>query len=694
MVKAIKKIVKWTLGIISMIALIIIISGATVFYYLYNTLPDPIPEVMFAAPQSTKILDRSGLLLYEASGEVRRTHIPLTLIPKYLRDATIAIEDKNFYHHPGFDTVAIIRAVVANYTHKEIKQGASTLTQQLARTILLNRDPTYTRKIKELILALKIEHRYSKDEILELYLNNIPYGSNAYGVEAASHVYFGKTVSNLSLKEATYIAALPKAPTIYSPYGPNVDQLHERANLVIKKMQELGYVSTIETWLVLNEDKTKFNNISTPIRAPHFVFYVLDILARQYGEEKIRQGGMRVYTSLDYNKQQLAERIIADRSKINEKKFQATNAALVATDPTTGEILAMVGSRDYFRARDGNVNVALRPRQPGSSFKPYVYVTALEKNFSPSTIIVDSPTNFAAYNNGVSYVPRNYSGRNYGKVTLRQALSGSLNVPAVKVLVAVGINNAINTAEKLGISTLKDRKRFGPAIVLGGAEVKLLDHTAGLGTFGNQGIYQTPTPILHIENPDGKIIFQQEKKIGKQAINPQAAYLISNILSDNEARKFIFGIRNKLAIPRRQVAVKTGTTQDFRDAWTVGYAPGLAVGVWVGNNDNAPMKKGADGSVVAAPIWREFISQALSVRPNMAFKKPKEIVELRVDKYTGKPLAKGAKFGNLEIFASYNAPKPKNPPSAIKTVVQKSQKAKKVLNEKVLSTVSVNKNNP
>lgn len=674
MLGAIKKIFKIALLLSSMIALILLVSGATVLYFLFNTLPDPTREVMFSAPQSTKILDRRGNLLYEASGEVKRTHIALATLPKYLRDATIAIEDRNFYQHHGFDPVAIVRAAVANYTHKQIKQGASTLTQQLARTILLNRDPSYVRKIKELVLAIKIEYRFEKDEILELYLNNIPYGSTAYGVEAASRLYFGKSAANLTIKEAAYIAALPKAPTIYSPYGPNVEQLHERANLVVDKMREQGYITDKESREALSSPNPSFNNISDPIKAPHFVFYVLDKLARDYGEEKVRYGGLRVYTTLDLDKQLLAERIITDRAKINEKKYKATNAALVALDPANGDVLAMVGSRDYFKTKDGNVNVALRPRQPGSSFKPYVYAAALERNFSPSTVIVDAPTNFAAYNNGVSYVPRNYSGRNYGRVTVRQALSGSLNVPAVKVLVSVGINTAIDTAERLGISTLKDRKRFGPALVLGGAEVKLLEHTAGLGSFGNQGVYQAPSPILKIEEPSGKIIFEKKTSAGRQAIKTQAAYLISNILSDNEARKFIFGARNKLAIPGRQVAVKTGTTQDYRDAWTVGFTTDIAVGVWVGNNDNSPMGQKADGSVVAAPIWREFISQVLSVRPKVAFKRPKEIVELRADRVTGKALPKEAKIGKLELFASYNAPKPKMPTPAPKPAVKKTKK--------------------
>lgn len=655
----IKKFLRLALLLLSMAVLTIGISATAVLYFLFNTLPDPTREVMTSAPQSTKIFDRHGTLLYEASGEVKRTPVPLASLPQHLRDATIAIEDRNFYQHHGFDPIAIARAAWANYTHKAIRQGASTLTQQLARTILLNRDPSYVRKIKELVLAVKIEYRFSKDEILELYLNNIPYGSTAYGVEAASRLYFGKGAEDLTLKETAYLAALPKAPTIYSPYGPEVDQLHARANLVISKMREQGFIDDEQELAALSAPNPSFNNTADPIKAPHFVFYVLDKLARQYGEEFVRYGGLKVVTTLDLDKQRLAEAIIADRAKVNERKYRATNAALVALDPSDGEVLAMVGSRDFFRARDGNVNVALRPRQPGSSFKPYVYVTALESKFSPSTVIVDAPTNFAAYNNGVGYVPRNYSGKNYGRVTVRQALAGSLNVPAVKVLVAVGINNAINTAEKLGLSTLKDRKRFGPALVLGGAEVKLLEHTAGLGAFGNQGIYQAPEPILKIEDPSGKVIYQFKKKPGKSAVHPEAAYLVSHILSDNQARKFIFGMRNKLEIPGRQVAVKTGTTQDYRDAWTVGYTSDLAVGVWVGNNDNSPMGEKADGSVVAAPIWREFMSRTLAVRPKTSFKRPKGVAELKVNRATGLPLPPSIKYGPTDLFAAYNAPKAK-----------------------------------
>jgi 1A family penicillin-binding protein len=628
------------------------------FVYLYITLPDPTPTIMTGAPKSTHILDRHGSLLYEVHGDVKRTPLPLERIPEYAKHATIAIEDKKFYSHPGFKFTSIVRAVLVNLRHGEIRQGASTITQQMARIALLDNSPTYIRKIKEVVLAVKIELAYSKDEILEMYLNNVPYGSNAYGIEAASEIYFGKHTANLTLLEIAYLAALPKAPSDYSPFGPNVNILRARAHEVIDAMYDLGHITLVEKEAAMRDEPLALIRPPTTIKAPHFVFYIIDELNTQYGKETIENGGFIVKTSLDLTLQEKAEEIIKEVGDENERRYGAGNAALVALDQKTGEVLAMVGSRDYFRPGEGNVNVTLQPRQPGSSFKPYVYAAAFAKGIlSPASIIVDVQTDFASANYGKTYIPHNYTGKNYGPISVRNALAGSLNVPAVKALVMTGIDTAIDTAEKLGITTLKDRKRFGPAIVLGGAEVTLLEHTAGFGTFGANGMRQKISPILSITKDTGEIVFRKQVQPGIQAIDPEVAYLITDVLSDTNARQYIFGQGKNLRLPDRPVAVKTGTTQEYRDAWTVGYTPDIAVGVWVGNNDNTPMRYGADGSVVAAPIWNRFMVEVHKDKQIAYFKRPEGIVEMLVDARSGTPTRFPSAFARKEVFASFNAPR-------------------------------------
>jgi len=643
---------KFTL--IFLFSLIIIVPA--LFLHELSLLPNPTPDKMQAASASSYILDRNGEFLYEYHGDMKRTRIPFNEIPQYLKDASVVIEDKNFYKHYGFEPIAIARAAIINLRYGEIRQGASTITQQLARTLLLNNEVTYTRKIKEIMYAIKIEKLYSKDEILEMYLNNIPYGSNAYGVVAAAEIYFGKKVPDLNLLESAYIAALPKAPSDYSPFGQNAELLHKRARLVLQTMRENNYITDEQLASALQSGDIKFKRIPTEIKAPHFVFYVLDYLKKTYGEEKLRTGGLTIYTSLDLKLQKEAEKIVADWGNKNEAKFSAGNAALVSLDPRNGEIIAMVGSRDYFKSKDGEVNVVTSLQQPGSSFKPYVYVTGMTNGLSPASIIMDTRTNFASSNYGVSYIPQNYNNKHYGPIPVRNALAGSLNVPAVKALVSVGINKVIDTAEKLGLTTLKDRKRFGPSLALGGAEVTLLEHSAGLASFGNGGIKQGINPIMRIISKDKEIAYQRQIATGTQAIDPQAAYLITDILSDTKARQFIFGRGLNLQLPNRPVAVKTGTTQDFRDAWTVGFTPTLATGVWVGNNDNSPMKDKADGSVVAAPIWHDFMIKALANQPIAKFTKPKGIVEVVINPYTGKLPTNYASSTKKELFASFNAP--------------------------------------
>ena len=636
-------------------------TGFGLFGYYSATLPSAVALANRAVPEATKIYDRSGALLYQFHGDYKRTVIPLNDIPLVARQAAIAVEDKNFYKHIGFDVEGIARASYINWKTGGKTQGASTITQQFVRNAVLTREKTFARKLKEVVLAVNLEMRYPKEKILELYFNEIPYGSNLYGIQAAASSYFGKDPRDLTLAEAAYLAALPKAPTYYSPYGPHTDELEARARMILEKMREQGYISAQQLETAKTE-KVVFQKLNAPIIAPHFVFYVQDVLREKYGEKAIREGGLRVRTTLDLNLQNLAEEIIARQSAQNQKNWRATNASLVAVHPQTGEVLAMVGGRDYFdKERDGEVNVALRPRQPGSSFKPYVYATAFKEGMSPATLVMDVTTNFGRYGS-LDYIPNNYSSRTYGPLSMRQALQGSLNIPAVKTLMLAGIDDAVATAKSMGLTTLTNQKRYGPALVLGGAEVKLLEHTAAFGAFGAHGVLHETTPILEITDRNGRIIETLDRYSGRQAVDPQIAYQITHVLSDNEARMFIFTNRkNKLTLPDRPVAVKTGTTQEFRDAWTVGYTPGLAAGVWVGNNDNAPMRPGADGLYVAAPIWNEFMSRALEGAPVEEFTRPPGIVEVAVDKLTGLLPTEYTPATKMEIFAAdFNVPKEKD----------------------------------
>jgi len=450
-------------------------------------------------------------------------------------------------------------------------------------------------------------------------------------------------------------------------------------------MTENGYITAEIAEKTLAQGEIKFKRIPTEIKAPHFVFYVIDYLKKIYDEEKLRTGGLTIYTSLDYKLQKEGERIVAARGAENEKKFNAGNAALVSLDPRNGEILAMVGSRDYFKTKDGSVNVVTSLQQPGSSFKPYVYVTGMTNGLTPASILVDSRTDFTASNYNVSYIPQNYSGKHYGAIPVRKALAGSLNIPAVKALVSVGIDKVINTAEKLCITTLEDRKRFGSSLALGGAEVTLLEHTAGLGALGNGGIMQEVNPIMKIIGLNKEIVYQREVATGTQAVDPQAAYLITDILSDTKARQFIFGRAPNLQLSNRPVAVKTGTTQEFRDAWTVGFTPTLATGVWVGNNDNSPMKEKADGSVVAAPIWHDFMEKALDNKPIAKFTRPKGIVEVAIDPFTGRLPSLTASSTKKEIFASFNAPVRKTKTSLV-SKLDKVEAVSKINTEKMIVT--------
>ena len=627
-----KKLAGLLLPIFILLALAGGVAGVGLIAWVSKDLPSPDKVINRNLTVSTKIYDRTGqTVLYDVHGDIKRTLIKLEDIPSTAIAATIAAEDRNFYKHQGFSLTGIIRSVLKNlFTGSRV--GGSTLTQQFVKNAVLTREKTYTRKIKELLLAYQIEKRFSKDQILQMYFNEIPYGSVIYGIEAASQSFFGKSAKDLTIAEGAILAAVPQAPTYYSPYGNNKDRLLARQRYILDSMAELGLISPAEAEQA-KQEKIIFKPLRESIIAPHFVMYVRELLSEKYGEDFINQEGLKVYTTLDLNKQKMAEEAVKDGVEENGKKYEFTNASLVAIDPQTGQIIAMVGSVDYFNDEiDGQVNVALRPRQPGSSFKPIVYTTAFDRGYTPDTVLYDVVTNFDASGNR-PYEPKNYDLKEHGPLTMRQALAGSLNIPAVKTTYLAGVNNVLDLAEKLGYTTLKERDRFGLSLVLGGGEVKLLEHVGAFATLANEGTKHEVNPILKIEDKNDKRLYEYKDK-SEEIIKPEITRLTTSILTDDEARSFIFGRGGKLTLPNRPVAAKTGTTNDYHDAWTVGYTPSLAAGVWTGNNNNKEMKRGADGSIIAAPIWNQFMREALKDTAPESFNQPEKII-------TGKPVLDG-----------------------------------------------------
>lgn len=639
---------------------------AVVFLYYSKDLPDPNKLLDRNVPESTKIFDRNGGLLYEIHGEYKRTRVDLSQISPNLKNATVAIEDKNFYKEGGISITGILRAGITDILSLRRSQGGSTITQQFVKNAILTNNKSWDRKIREAILAIAIDAHFSKDQILQLYLNEVPYGRNAYGAEAAAQTYFGKSAKDLDLAESAYLAAIVQAPTYYSPSGPHKADLDARKNTALSLMREQGYI---------NQDQEKqakaetvaFSLITNGIKAPHFVLWVEDYLANKYGEKTLEEGGLKVYTTLDPKLQQIAEDVVKADVDKESKKYNANNAALVAVDPKTGQILAMVGSKDYFGKPEPagctagknclfepNVNVALAQRQPGSSFKPYVYGTAFKKEFkyAPASLLIDVNTNFGTFN-GQAYVPGNYNGQSYGPVSMRKAMAGSLNVPAVKTLALIGVDNAVQTAHDLGItSPLQD---CGLSLVLGGCEVRLLDHVAAYSVIANEGLKNAATPILKIQDKDGKTLEEYQNN-PQPELDPQAAYELISIMTDNDARSFIFGANSPLILPDRIVAAKTGTTNKWHDGWTLGFTPSLAAGVWAGNNDGTLLKKGADGVVVAAPIWHDFMQQALAGTPAENFNVPSGIQKVVVDEVSGKLPTDATPSTKTETFADYAVP--------------------------------------
>lgn len=635
-------------ALIGLAALIILL-----FIWYAKDLPTPGNIKNRQAMASTQLFDRNGKPIYAVHGDVKRTLIEDKDIPLYAKQATIVIEDRNFYKHHGFDFKGIARALYYNITGKKgYTSGGSTITQQFVKNALLSPKKTMTRKIKELILTIEIEIMYNKEQILTMYFNEIPYGSNAYGIEAASGTYFNKHAKDLTLAEAATLAALPQRPTYYSPYGAHPDKRLLRVNYILDSMANLNYISKEDAEKAKAEAKDiKFAEPHEYIVAPHFAMYVKEKLVEKYGEQMVEEGGLKVTTTLDLDKQVKAEEAIAYGKDRTLDDINASNASLVSLDPKTGQILAMVGSIDYFNNDiDGQVNVADSLRQPGSSFKPIVYATAFKGKYNPAYTLWDVTTDFG------NYTPKNYDGSTHGPVSMRKALAGSLNIPAVKTLYLAGIENSIKTAHDMGITSLNEKDRYGLALVLGGGEVKLVDLTTAYGVFANQGKIAPTTPILKVVDSKGKTLDEyKEGKDVKEALDPQVAYEISSILSDNEARSYVFGSNSALNIPDHQVAVKTGTTSEYRDAWTVGYTPSVVTGVWVGNNDNTPMTAGAAGAMAAAPIWNHYMNSVLG--ENEDFVRPKGIEDVTVDVFSNKLPSTQSPSTISDIFTSWQVPK-------------------------------------
>ncbi|OGI77363.1 hypothetical protein A3B85_02220 [Candidatus Nomurabacteria bacterium RIFCSPHIGHO2_02_FULL_37_13] len=605
---------------------------------------------------STKIYDRTGkILLYDIHKDTKRTDITFENMGANIKNATVAIEDSEFYNHGGIRITSIFRAVLSNFWGTGRTQGGSTITQQLVKNALLTQEKSYTRKIKEWVLAVKIDKSIPKEKILEYYLNEAPYGGNVYGIEEASKTYFNKDAADLTLAEATYLASIPQAPTTLSPYGKNKDKLDVRKNLVLSRMLGLNFISQEDYVKAKNEIVIFSPQETTGIKAPHFVFFIKDYLEQKYGSEIVEKGGLKVTTTLDYNLQEKGEQFVKEGALQNEKDWNGKNASLVAIDPKTGQILTMVGSKDYFdKTIDGNFNVATASRQPGSSFKPFIYATAFNKGFTPDTVLFDLPTEFQttcdAYGNALPghnqkdcYKPDNYDGKFRGPMSLRDALGQSINIPAVKLFFLAGLSDSLKTAEDMGISTLTDIGRYGLTLVIGGGEVTLLDMTSAYGVFANDGIRNPYTGILKIEDINGKVL-EEYTPHNSEILPKNTALTISDILADNKARTPTFGANSVLLIPGRDVVAKTGTTNNNKDAWTLGYTPSIVVGVWVGNNDNEPMKKG--GAALAGPIWNRFINEALKTLPDEKFEKP----DLEIDLQKVKPILRGFWQGNENFF--------------------------------------------
>jgi len=618
------------------IFVVVFTALVSIYFIILKDLPLPTKLSSINTPQSTQIFDRNNNLLYTIYTGKNQTFIPLSTIPKHMREATITIEDKDFYNHGAIDFRAIFRSLVSITVRKEL-QGGSTLTQQLVKNSLLTPERTILRKIKEVILAFATEAIYPKDKILEMYLNQIPYGGTSYGIEAASQTYFGKKASDLDLAESALLAGLPEAPTTNSPFGSHPEFAQQRQITILKKMYEQKYITKKQKDDAIKKT-LKLQKVSNNIFAPHFVLYIKDLLTKKYGEKIVMEGGLKVVTSLDSKIQAEAQnKVLENVDKL--KGYHATNGAALVTNPATGEILAMVGSKNYFDSEiDGNVNITLALRQPGSSIKPINYAVGLIRGYTGATTFVDMPICFPT-TGGKKYCPVNYDGKWHGVMQMRYALGNSVNIPAIKMLKVNTVPAMIATASAMGITTFTEPEKYGLSLTLGGGEITMLEMAESYGVFANGGYKINIHPILKIENSHGKVVEKYNPPsspiFGKKVLPEGVSFIISDILADNNARTLAFGSNSSLRIPNQTVSVKTGTTNDFRDNWTIGYTPDFVVAAWVGNNDNTPMTNLASGITGAAPIWNDIMSFLIKDLPSHPISRPPSVIQKKVCSISG-----------------------------------------------------------
>ena len=630
------------------------------FLWFSRDLPEPGKLITSKYKDATKIYDRKGELLYSVYQDENRTYVKLDKIPKTLQTATIAIEDKDFYSNQGFSPVAYLR-VGWNFVRGRGLGGGSTISQQLVKNVLLNSERSVQRKIKELILSIQVNQKYTKDEILEMYFNNIPYGGTAIGVQASSEMYFGKKVDELSDAECVFLAGLPQSPSLYSPFSGNKYYLG-RTKAVLKQMVADGDITQSKSDALLREvEGFKFSQKYSSIKAPHFSMYVKQKLEEQFGSQMVLNGGLQVTTTLDYDLEKKTEEIVA--TEIDKLKgYRVNNAAAVVADPKTGEVLAMVGSKDYFdRDIDGNFNVATsNNRNPGSSLKPIIYAAAFEKGYTSATMVMDVKTEFPSNDPAKPYVPVNYDGKYHGPVQLRYALGNSLNIPAVKVLGMIGLDAGMKKGFDMGISnwepTKENKSQVGLSLALGGRGASLMDEVTAYSVFANKGVRQDQVTILKVVDARGNVLYEAKRQEGKKVLSPEIAFLISHILLDDSARALAFGTGSLLNVAGKTVSVKTGTTDEKRDNWTIGYTPSVAVGVWVGNSDNSPMNPAiASGVTGASPIWNKIISYALKGKAVEQPYKPDNVVAMQVDSFGG-GLPHGGQGTRSEYFIKGTEP--------------------------------------
>lgn len=620
---------------------------AILFAWYSRGLPDP-GKVQRKTGFSTEILDRTGkVILYDVYTDQDRKFTPLSAVPEYLKKATIAIEDKEFYSHQGFDPMSSLR-ILKNVVFRQRLIGGSTLTQQLVKMLLLTNERKLSRKIREFVLAVRIEKTFTKDEILQMYLNEAPYGGTAVGVSSAAQIYFGKDPSELTLTECVLLAGLPQSPSRYSPYGSNNKAYLPRAKEVSRRMREDGMITKeMESSVNKELEVMQFRGVAANrIKAPHFVMYVKQLLEEKYGASVLETGGLKVTTSLDWSLQQVAESVVKEEIDKVSKTLSISNGSSVVLNTKTGEILSMVGSKDFFdKTIDGEVNVSTRLRQPGSSIKPLVYATAFAKGYSPASVLADIVTEFPGKDEKTPYIPKNYDGKEHGLLHLRDALGSSINIPSVKLTALVGVDSVLSQGFKMGLTSLEPTKetisRVGLSMALGGAEIRLLDLVTAYSAFANGGFKINSEAILKIEDGTGKVIFENKQVKPSRVLDEKVAFLINSVLSDNKARLLTFGENSYLNMGNKQIAVKTGTTNDLRDNWTVGWNRDYIVGVWVGNNNNEKMKNVASGVSGAAPIWRREIVEVMKGKPEAMFDQPSGVVQREVDRISGYPAHDG-----------------------------------------------------